>query len=236
MSQPRVLNTRPRSQARELSRLLERAGMEAVEAPAIDVVPAWDAGELEVVRRQLGDGAFDWVVLASRNAALGLHEELRGARVLCGAGTAHALGLSPEIALKQFSATSALATLRTLVTGGQRLLVPRAAAGRDELLTGLAALSVEVVAPVAYHTIAVDDAARCLRSASVDVVTLCSPSAVRALATAVGRQVQVVCLGATTADAAREAGLRVDAIASDTSMASLVKAVESALAARGVVV
>jgi uroporphyrinogen-III synthase len=206
--------------------------MEAVEAPAIDVVPAWDAAELDAVRRQLRDGAFDWVVLASRNAALGLQGELRAARVLCGAATARALGLAPEIALERFSATSALATLRTLVTPGQRVLVPRAAAGRDELLAGLAALGVEVSAPVAYRTIVVDDAARCLRSGGVSVVTLCSPSAVRAVAAAVDPLVQVVCLGETTADAAHEAGLSVDGIASDTSMASLVEAVASALASR----
>jgi len=36
-----VLNTRPREQAAELSRLLSQAGFDVVEAPAIVIVPAW---------------------------------------------------------------------------------------------------------------------------------------------------------------------------------------------------
>jgi uroporphyrinogen-III synthase len=82
---------------------------------------------------------------------------------------------------------------------------------------------------------AADDAAKCLSSGKVQVLALCSPSAARAVADAVGREVQVVCLGETTAEAARQAGLRVDGVASDTSMSALVTAVEAALARREVV-
>jgi uroporphyrinogen-III synthase len=123
--------------------------MEAVEAPAIETVPAWDAAELAAIQHQLREGAFDWVVLSSQNAAFGVQQELVSARVLCGAATARILGLAPEIALRHFSATTALEALRPVVRPGERLLVPRAAAGRDELLSGLRALGVEVSAPEA---------------------------------------------------------------------------------------
>jgi uroporphyrinogen-III synthase len=229
-----VLNTRPLEQAAELSRLLSEAGFEVVEAPAIQIVPTWDVAELETVQADLISGAFDWVVLASQNAGHGLEEQLRGTSVVCGTSTARALGLTPKIQLDKFSATAALEALRPLVRPGQRVLVPRAAEGRDELLDGLHALGVEVAAPVAYNTAFVAASAQRLRDGGVDVVTVCSPSAVRSLAQAVDAGLIVVCLGETTAEAARLAGLRVDAVAQRTTMGALVEAVRVALAAHEV--
>jgi uroporphyrinogen-III synthase len=76
------------------------------------------------------------------------------------------------------------------------------------------------------------DAAARLRRGGIDVLTLCSPSAVRSVAGAVDSAPVVVCLGETTAEAARACGLRVDGMAASTSMASLVTAVEAALGTR----
>jgi uroporphyrinogen-III synthase len=229
-----VLNTRPREQAAELSRLLEQGGLEAVEAPAIDIVPAWDATELRTIRRELQSRRFDWVVLASANAAHDLLDELRECRVVCGAATARALGLTPAIALVRFSASAALDAMRPRLQRGQRVLLPRAEEGRDELILGLRALSAEVSAPVAYRTQAVDNAAAQLRAGSVDVVIVCSPSAVRGIASALPVGARLVCLGQTTADTARRLGLRVDAVADSTGMPALVDAVHVALARREV--
>lgn len=115
-----------------------------------------------------------------------------------------------------------------------RVLVPRAAEGREELVDGLQALGVEVDAPVCYRTAPVP--AERLRAAGTfqaDVITLCSPSAVQALLAAWPlprlQRLPLVCLGETTAQAARAAGLRVDAVAARTSMPDLVAAVRSLL-------
>ncbi len=220
MKLPVVLNTRPRDQAAELSRLLEAAGFLAVEAPAINVVPAWDPAELATVRAQ----HYDWTVLASANGGRAL--DLRETRVVCGAATARALGLTPEIGLERFSAAAALDVLRPRISAGDRVLVPRAAEGDPELVVGLRECGAAVDAPIAYRTIAVDDAARRLARGDIDVVTVCSPSAVTSIGTHLGRT-QLVALGETTAEAARALGLRVDAIARQTSMAALVAAVRS---------
>ena len=233
-----VLNSRAAEQAGELSRLLAEAGFEAVEAPAITIAHGWgDATTLEDVRRDLHAGLFDWVVLPSQNAGRAIAPELAGAHVVCGAATAVALGITAEVVLDRFSAAAALEALRLRALPGQRVLVPRAAEGRDELVDGLRDLDVDVAAPVAYRTVPVEDAANRLRaggideltrpytSAGIDVVTVCSPSALRSLAGAVTADVALVCLGETTADAARELGLRVDAVAAQTTMASLVEAV-----------
>jgi uroporphyrinogen-III synthase len=224
-----VLNTRPLGQSAELSRLLRLASFEVVEAPAIAIVSAWDPAELESVR--LAMPSFAWVVLAGQNAAQGLEDELLHARVVCGAATASILGLNPTLALTRFSAAAAIEALRDHVTPAQRILVPRAAEGRDELVDGLRALGATVDAPVAYRTVAVSDAADRLQRGDIDIVTLCSPSAVTSVRRAVTHEV-VVCLGKTTASAARDAGLRVGAIAAATSMASLVDAVRLAMEAR----
>src|SRR5579871_5322549 len=156
MSARVIMNTRPREQAAELSRLLEAAGFQVVEAPAIATLSAWDAADLERVRRELNAGHYAWIVLQSVNAAGGLERELSSARLVCGAATAAHLNVRPSVALQHFSARAALDALRPHLVAADRVLVPRAADGRDELMAGLAALGVDVDAPVAYCTVAVE--------------------------------------------------------------------------------
>jgi uroporphyrinogen-III synthase len=240
MIRPRVLNTRPREQAAELSRFLARAGFEPIEAPAIDIVPQLNRPEFREAERSLKTGGFDWVILSSQNAAHPFNiEDLGKSRVVCGRATARALGIEPELGLDRFSASAALEVLRPLARHGQRALVPRGADDeRVEIQRGLRRLGVEVTAPVVYSRGAVDDADRRLRAGGIDVVTVCSPSAVQSLVWAIrdtSPQVPLVCLGETTAGAARNAGFRVSAVAEQTSMSSLVQAVENALAAHGAV-
>jgi uroporphyrinogen-III synthase/uroporphyrinogen III methyltransferase/synthase len=230
MSRPVVLNTRPREQAAELSRRLDQAGFRVVEAPAIAIVAAWDPAELETVCRELEAGAFAWAVLPSRNASHGLLPALLRTRVVCGVATARALGLTAYLELAHFSAAAALEALRDRVSPGQRVLVPRAAEGRDELIDGLRGLGADVCARIAYRTLPVDDAASRLRAGNIDVIVLCSPSAVTSLKDSVQSWTRVVCLGETTASAARAAGLRVDRVARTTTMAALVDAVDAATA------
>jgi len=232
MTPLRVLNTRPREQAAELSALLRVAGFEAVEASAIAIERAWSAHDFEATLSALASGSYACVVLQSANAACGLEEHLPNASVVCGASTARALDLDAAVTLERFSAAAALEAMTPVLRAGDRVLVPRAAEGRDELVDGLRALGVEVDAPVAYRTVATEDAASQLRLGGIDVVTLCSPSAVAPIAAAVPREALVVCIGATTADAARAHGVRVDAVADQTSMRSLVHAIERLAGAR----
>jgi uroporphyrinogen-III synthase len=227
----KVLNTRPVEQASELSQLLREAGFEPIEAAAIAVVPAWNGAELDSVRQDLASGAFDWVVLPSQNAGRELAAELHRTRIVCGAATARALRLDATVAMERFSAAAALDVLRTRVQSDQHILVPRARDGRDELTDGLTAMGLRVAAPVAYETVSVPDAARRLEAGGIDVVSLCSPSAAVSVASAVRAEL-VVCLGSTTADAARELGLRVDGVARQTSMAALADAIQALVGAR----
>jgi len=229
----KVLNTRPVEQASELSHLLREGGFEPIEAAAIAVIPAWDRAELEAIREDLDNGTFAWVVLPSQNAGRELVADLRETRVriVCGVATAQALGVEASVALRRFSAAAALDELRSRVQPGERILVPRAREGRAELVDGLEALGATVIAPVAYQTVPVPDAASRLEAGGIDVVSLCSPSAAVSVAASVRDEV-VVCLGATTADAAREVGLKVAGVAVRTSMASLVDVIRDLVGAR----
>jgi uroporphyrinogen-III synthase len=215
-----VLNTRPAEQAAELTSLLRAAGFDVAEAPSIAIVPA----DVDPIREALCSGIYAWAVLPSQNAGRALVSELSRVKVVCGTSTARALGLQSAISLDRFSAVAALAALTPHIRQGDRVLAPHAAEGRDELVDGLRALGANVDTPIVYRTVFIDDAAQRLRAGGVDVVTVCSPSAVRSIAPAINNEM-VVCLGETTAGAARELGLRPAAVAEHTSMAALVEAV-----------
>lgn len=232
MNRPVVINTRPADQAADLSALLREAGYEPIELPAIEIVPAWDTNELERVRLDLQRRAYSWLVLQSSNAATGL--PLDDVAILCGAATAQHLRLEAAETLDHFSGRAALALLQPLVRPAERVLVPRAADGLNELVDGLRELGCQVDAPIAYRTQPTPPPTlEPLRQLTVHAITFCSPSAVDAIVRALGtqplRQPRIVCLGQTTATAAREHGLRIDAVAQHTSMSSLVSAVTEAL-------
>ena len=241
MSRAVVLNTRPAHQAAELSRLLEQAGLRVLEVPATELVGEWNALEMADIGEQLRARAYKWVVLSSQNAARFFLQavpeaDLTGLPVVCGRATARALGVAADTTLDRFSAAAALEVLAPLCRPGERVLVPRAAGGRDELVDGLREAGVLVDAPLCYAARAVPP--QQLRAAigefgAIEAVALCSPSAVAALGAAFPLSVlngtSIVCLGQTTADAARAAGLRVDGVAEQTSMVSLVEAIQHAL-------
>jgi len=70
----RVLVTRTKGQAEELSQLLLDAGADVYEVPAIEIVPAIDRPEVDAALDKLGEA--DWVVLTSANGVRLLMEAL----------------------------------------------------------------------------------------------------------------------------------------------------------------
>ena len=96
----------------------------------------------------------------------------------------------------------------------------------DEVTAYRTVLVVEDVAPLAER----------LAAGDVDVATFASSSTVRNLCQALGPRaalldrVKTVCIGPVTASAARELGLRVDAVADEHTVEGLVAAVERVVA------
>ncbi|HEX2030028.1 MAG TPA: uroporphyrinogen-III synthase [Actinomycetota bacterium] len=241
-----VLVTRPRPQAEELSALLRRRGARVVEAPTIRLEPPPPGGPLDGAVADAAAGGFAWVVFTSaagvaawaeRAAAVGA-DGPRARVAAVGSGTAEALrrtGISADLVPERFT-TEALAAAFPEGTG--RVLLPRADLAAADLEDGIRRRGWDPVRVDAYRTAFEQalpgEARRALDEGRVDAVTFTSASTVegfRRLAGAV-RGPAVVCIGPVTAQAAREAGFEVDAMADPHTVEGLVEAVARALEGR----
>ena len=243
----RVLVTRTRSQAGAMSELLSRRGAEAIELPTIEIRPARETSPLDRRLRRLSE--YDWTVFASANAVRALFDRLGdlgldarafgAARVMAvGPATAAALrerGIVADRVPEVYSAEGAVGELDRESFDGRAVLVPRADIGGVLIERGLAAVGAKVDPVVAYHTVTPEGAAlraKSLLGDGIDAAAFTSSSTVsnllglldgrtEALAGAV-----IACIGPATAAAAREAGLTVDIVAGEHTVAGLVSSLE----------
>ncbi len=241
----RIVVTRARQSASTLVRLLEGRGARVIEVPTIRIDPPGDGGAgLDRAVAGLGRGSYEWVVFTSATAVEALLGRVADVRSLSGSRLA-AVGPATAAALARHRLVADLvappgrqeaAGLRDAFpppTGTARVLFPRAAEGRDTLAEGLSAAGWAVDLVEAYRTVhahvpaglreeAAEADAICFSASSTvtGFLEACGPDAVPPL---------VVCIGPTTAATAREAGLKVSAVADEASVAGLADAVESAL-------
>ena len=241
----RVVVTRARAQAGELTAALEALGAEVIELPTIRIVPPADP---EPLRRAAAEAAsFDWIVFTSVNAverfAAALEgtggdvRRLRGVRVCAvGPATAAALaarGARADVVPEAFVSDAAAGAMSAVdELRGRRILLPRASAARAALPEALRAAGARVVEVEAYATELDGRGAEAVRerlaAGEVDVVTFTAGSTVRAFAALVGTQLgraRVAAIGPVTSAAAREVGIRVDAEAAEHTVEGLVQAV-----------
>ena len=228
----RIVVTRAREQASELAGRLRDLGAETIEVPTITIEGPADGGA--ALRAAAGRlGGYDWVVLTSANAVERLLAEVSDARAFgparlaaVGATTAAALarrGLVADLVPDRFVAE---ALLEVFPLGPGRVLLPRAAAARDVLPEGLADKGWAVDVVEAYRTVPAQPSDAVLEAAATaDAVTFASSSAVTNFL-AVARAVPpvVACIGPITARTAEEAGLKVDVVAEESTVGSLVDA------------
>jgi uroporphyrinogen-III synthase len=239
-----VLVTRPREQAAELARALERRGATAIVAPAIEIVPVRSAA-LSGALVDLAEGRFAWVTLTSPRTVEELSTRMRPrdlrARVAAiGEGTGEGFRRwarrDPDLVPRTFT-TAALARAFPRGTGG--VLCLRADVAPEGLEDALAAKGWTPTRVDAYRTRTPRslpaEARAALRRGEVDAVTFTSASTVRGLVRMLGAvkgSPKVVCIGPVTAQEARTHGLTVHAVANPHTVDGLVDAVERALAPR----
>jgi len=240
----KVVVTRARAQASQLSDRLEALGADVVEVPAIEIGDPDDGGAaLRAAVGRIGD--YDWVVFTSPNgvdrffAHVPDSRALGGVRVAAiGPGTADALArvrIVPDLIPPRFVAESLLEAFPRPGTGegAGRVLLARAAVARDVLPDGLRALGWAVDVVDAYRTRAgrPDDAA--LASVGqADAITFTSSSTVTNYLDVAGAgrvPAVVACIGPVTAATAREHGLDVTVEATEHTIDGLVDAVVSVL-------
>ncbi len=189
----RVLVTRARAQASELSGALEDLGATTVELPAIRFAAPDDYAPLDRAIAGLRD--YAWVIFTSANGVGRFFDRLRAAGqdaralanarlVAIGSGTARALeerGLRADIVPERFIAEAVVERLAREDLGGARVLIPRASEARDVLPRELARLGVTVDVVPVYRTVqAPPDPATlaALAAGEIDVVTFTSSSTV----------------------------------------------------------
>jgi len=241
----RVMVTRARTQASELSRRLEELGAETVELPVIRIEPARDPRPLKKAARRLSD--FDWVIFTSANGVEAFFAAARSegldARALAGVRVA-AIGPATAARLAAFGiradlepAESTSASLEEALSArgalqGARVLCLRADIAPKDFEDALAARGASVTAIAAYRTVRenadAETAAGMLARGEVDWVTFTSASTVTNLAALVRPETlnrsgaTVASIGPLTSAAARALGLDVAAEAREHTIEGLV--------------
>jgi uroporphyrinogen III methyltransferase/synthase len=221
-----VVVTRSGERARPLVDALERAGATALELPLTRQVGPEDGGvALRAAATAVQEN--DWVVLTSVIAVERFMGALRDARALgsvlvaaVGPATAAALrrtGVEPDLVPAEHSARGLVEAFPDAPVGGTwRVLFPSADLAPATIPDGLSQKGWDVRRVETYRTVARDAPVPALleRVAAADALTLTAPSGVQAflaLQTAEGLPVpvptHVVCIGPTTTNAARAAGL-----------------------------
>jgi uroporphyrinogen III methyltransferase/synthase len=206
-----VAVTRARAQASALAARLRALGATVIEAPAIRIEP------LDTPLPPLN--GYDLVCVTSPNGAELLLDRLRDARELAGrtvaaigpgtAATLRARGIEPDVVPERAVAEGLVEALHDVPA--ERVLVARAAEGRDVLPDALRARGAHVDLLPLYRTVAepLDDATR-TAAAAADYLLFTSASSVRFYAEAAGNKALVgprlASIGPATSAALREHG------------------------------
>jgi uroporphyrinogen-III synthase len=241
----RILVTRTISQAPVMSRVLRELGAEAIELPAIDIIPDPYPERTQQAADELQ--AYDWVIFTSTNGVDVFLEKLRqsgydarhfGSAKIAAIGNATAERLrrsfvEPDLVPDEFVAEAVLEGMRASNLDGARVLIPRAEVARSLLPDGLRESGAEVDVVPVYRTIPGTPDPRVIdriESGEIDTITFTSSSTVTNLIGMFDGDVsrlgsaQIACIGPITAATARDHGLVVDIIADEYSIPGLIDA------------
>jgi len=245
----RVLVTRTREQASDLSSRLLEEGAEVIELPTLEIVDGASPQLLTRLANALAAGEYAWVVFTSANGVRrfieALRENGRDARAfrdcdiaVVGPGTARALaefGITADAMPDEFDGSHVGKLLGEHDLTRRRVLVPRADIARPELVASLRAQGAEVEEVPLYRTQVPRNPDPAvlgrIRAGEVDVVTFASSSAARNLAKMLAddisglKQALIACIGPITAHTAERCGLHVGATAREQTIPALVDAV-----------
>ena len=245
----RVLVPRTKDALVELNAELERQGAVTTHVSTLSVEPPRTQQQMERACAGLVEGRYGWVVFTCANAFTAVWNKCReyglDARVFAGTQLAAvgtdtlevmaAAGLRPELVPSDVHTTQALLEVFPDAVSGDetvsRVLVPRADIATETLASGLADLGWEVDDVMVFRTVRsappAPEVRDAIKAGGFDAVVFTSSATVRNLIGLAGKphaQTLVACIGAGTAKAAEEHGLRVDVIATEPTHASLVEA------------
>lgn len=229
----RVIVTRAREQASQLSSGLRALGAQVIEVPTIQIAETSDPVALDKAAARVGE--YDWVVFTSANAVtrflprVGDARRFGSARIAAiGTATADCMSehsLIPDLVPERFVAES---LVDAFPSGPGRVLVPQAADARPVLAEGLRAKGWEVDVVEAYRTLPAPAPAR---PPDADAIAFTSSSTVdNYLASGLPVPPIVVCIGPITADTAKRHGLTNVTVCQEHTIEALIEALRRRLA------
>ncbi len=237
---PRVVVTRRAEQAGALADKLRTAGLEPVLFPTVQLRPL-PSHALDDALKNLE--MFDWLIFTSGNGVdfffrrveeLELRPQLPCTAVV-GPSTARRLaayGPAPDFMPAEYTGAALAAGLGDLT--GQHILLPRAKLGGLEIVRRLRQQGAEVFDAPLYDTVTAtpDPAALAELQKGYEAIAYTSPTAVRGFVKLAGRPdgaAIVACIGPSTAQAARAAGLPVTIVPDEYTLDGLVESVAAHL-------
>ncbi len=247
----KVVVTRSRDQASELTHLLEEQGAVCIETPTIELMYPDDLAPLDQAISCLEQ--YDWIIFSSPNAVQFFFKRLdetgndarrlgRTKIAVIGTGTAQSLKqhrLNPDLVPQTFQAEGLIEAFQQQEMKGKKVLVPRAVDAREVLRAGLEMLGaiVDVVFVYKNTPVQVDEYALEELKKGVDALTFTSSSTVKNFMQAIPADImkmalsdaKIVCIGPITAQTASKHGLSVTKIATQATISSLAEAVIEAI-------
>lgn len=240
----KVVLTRPAEMISRMAEKLRMAGAEVLELPSIETVPR-EPDEL-LDRSIRNTGRYQWLVLTSPTGVKVLRQNMERLKMdvrslapvriaVIGKGTERELrnmGIYPDMIPSRFDGDTLGRELAELVHPGDRILIPRAAAGNKALVDHLEKAGAVVDDVPTYDTVparrGVVDEKDLFSRGEIDCAVFTSASAVRGFVLAVDGMdchgVKAACIGRQTADAAASYGMETY-VAEEATMDSLLKLV-----------
>jgi uroporphyrinogen III methyltransferase / synthase len=237
-----VLVTRAEGQGEEGNRQLRRLGANVLDVPVIEIQPPEDSGPLE---KALGELAvYDWLLFTSANAVTRFFDALfasgRDARAIrakvgaIGVKTAAALegrGIRPDRVAEQAVAEGVVKAFASESLAGARVLLPRAAVGRDVIPVEFRKRGARVdVVPVYRTGVPEESVARLAAVQAVDWVTFTSSSTVKNFLALGGRRLldggaKAVSIGPATSETMRAHEIAIAREAGEHTMDGVIAAI-----------
>ncbi|ABR46304.1 uroporphyrin-III C-methyltransferase [Alkaliphilus metalliredigens QYMF] len=242
----RILVTRTREQASQLSTKLKALGGDVVEYPTIEIRPAQDIEGVNAKLKRIHQG--DYIIFTSVNGVKAFFERLKalkmdvremgpGKLVAIGPATAKALeekGLLVEVIPETYVAEGIIDCLKESIKEGDKVFLPRANIARKALNEGLEALGAQVEEIEIYETVLPVQGEQHLRELlveGIDWITFTSSSTVQNFMDLLGKEdrhllesVKIASIGPITGKTAKKLGLPVDVQAKEYTIAGLVQA------------
>jgi uroporphyrinogen-III synthase len=234
-----VLVTGASASSADFIHLLEAEGAQVAWCPLIRIGPPPDERALQqaIDRADL----FDWLVFTSaagveafarrRRASLGTKPRVAAVGDATAAAVSEHLRICADMPPEHARATALADVLVQQARRGESVLLMTARDATPVLAHKLRSAGLVVEKADAYTTVLAPPADLAARIQAVDVVTLASPSAVRALIDGLKNDAHdrvrgklLACIGPATLMAAREAGLQVEIVPENASLSAMVQA------------